>query len=189
MNSHNLSKAKANSNTVNNLKFRIWDSLTIFWALPKGSGHFSGPISAAHIACILGSGYLHSTTAVVLGGHPMVLASQKCCDLSFNWAALSPTASRKAPFMVPSLNFSEWPHQLTLKLYLHQCPLSWPLTVPSLSCSPWPLHVFKTSTTWMTLMLPSSDASSWYSHDHFWTRLLCTDPEETLPTLMMLVSS
>ncbi|CAO2588179.1 hypothetical protein LEMLEM_LOCUS4855, partial [Lemmus lemmus] len=31
------------------------------------------PLSAAHIACLLGSTWLHSTTAAVIGDHSMVL--------------------------------------------------------------------------------------------------------------------
>ena len=40
-NSHNQSKAKPNSNCVNNSMPIIWGSLTVSWALPKGLGHFS----------------------------------------------------------------------------------------------------------------------------------------------------
>lgn len=45
-----------------------------------------------HTDC-LGSGWLHSTAAAVLGGHPRVLESPKCWVFLCNWATLSPTAS------------------------------------------------------------------------------------------------
>jgi hypothetical protein len=47
------------------------------WASPRGLGHFSGSAlcSTYRLDC-LGSSWLHSADAAVLGGHPMVLISQ-----------------------------------------------------------------------------------------------------------------
>jgi hypothetical protein len=90
----------------------IWDSLTIFWvtspALP----------SAAHTACLLGSGWLHSIPTVL--GHPMGVAFPKCWGLLLQ---LGYTFTNR------SLGLSSG----TQVLY----------TLVGLSCSPWSLHAFK----------------------------------------------
>ena len=79
--SHHPNKTKANSNTVN---YSMPNCLGCTHPL-LGSPGVSVPSpalpSAAHTACLLGSGWLHSTAAAVLGGHPMVLASLQCWGL------------------------------------------------------------------------------------------------------------
>jgi len=171
----------------------VWDSLTVFWALPKGLYHFSS--SALCSTHSLSSRLLLAAflpTAAVLGGHPMVLAV-----FSFNWAALSAMASHWALFIVPNLNFSPYPFQLWgFNCYWGRTVsngLSWPLTVPNLSCFSWPLHAFETSTTWTTLRLLSSAISMRYKSGHLWnTTSLCRYWGNTAQisfTSMMLVSS
>ena len=49
----------------------VWDPHMIFWAPPKGLDH----ISSSALCSTLGSGWLHSIAAAVLGDHPMVLTS------------------------------------------------------------------------------------------------------------------
>jgi hypothetical protein len=64
-------------------------------------------------------------------------------------------------------------HQLQLRLYVHQ----YPLTVPSISCSSYPLHGFKTSTT---LHITKSCCSTRYNLGYLWnTASLCS--QKTFP--------
>ena len=50
----------------------IWDSLMIFWVPPGSLGHFSGSaLCNTRTNCLLGSDWLHTVAAAVLGGHPM----------------------------------------------------------------------------------------------------------------------
>ena len=53
--------------------------------------------------------------------------------------------------------------------------------MPSFSCSPWLLHAFKTSTTWVTLILPSLLPTWATTLGTSGAQLLHTDPKETLP--------
>lgn len=70
-------KAKPNSNSVNNAISNVWHLRTMFWASPKSLSISPALASAAHTTSLLGSSWLHSTAAAVLGGRPVVLASPK----------------------------------------------------------------------------------------------------------------
>ena len=80
----------------------VWDSLTIFWAPPKGMS-LTLP-SSAHIACLL-----RFWLAVLL----CCLASPSTGVFCCNWAPLSPGASPELPlpcYAVPSLSCSPLSH-------------------------------------------------------------------------------
>ena len=70
---------KIPGNSYNQIKemSSIWDLLIIFWAPPKGLGPLSSSASAAHINCLLVSGWLDSSTTAVLGNYPIKLAFPK----------------------------------------------------------------------------------------------------------------
>ena len=85
---HHLNKAHPQP-TVSNTQYMC--STHSLLNNSKGLGS-SAPLFAVCTACLLGSGWLHSTAAAVLGGHPMVMTSPKCW-VSCNWAALSLIAS------------------------------------------------------------------------------------------------
>jgi hypothetical protein len=109
---------------------------------------------------VLGFSWFRFMAAAGFCGHPMVLASPKfwhllwqlCCAFTNSWLpGVRPQLLCLTPLF---LDF-----QLLQRLHLHQY-LSWPTTVPSPSCFPSPLYTFKTSTTWLTFILPSSAAST-----------------------------
>lgn len=50
--------------------------------------------SAAYKDCLIVSGQLYVPYSVVLGGHPMTLASPKCWDHYFMWTVPSTASSR-----------------------------------------------------------------------------------------------
>lgn len=56
-------------------------------------------------------------------------------------------------------------------------------TVLIVSCSPWSINAFKTSTIWVTLVLPSLAASTGYTLAASETQLFHADFEEILPRL------
>jgi hypothetical protein len=66
-----------------------------------------------------------------------------------------------------------------------------PLTVPSFSCSSWPLHAFNTSTTWVTLTLPTLASRLKHNRGHTYSKHICVItrrkhlPEELLSTMLM----
>lgn len=79
---HNSIKANPKSNSVN-LRLLIL-GLMIFWA-PMGLGSSCPALpSTAHLACLIGSGQIHSSFATVIGHHLMVLASQKFWNFCSN---------------------------------------------------------------------------------------------------------
>ena len=80
--SHILNKAKPNSYPVNNSVVDIWDSLTISRLLQEAWVTSPALPSAAHRACLLRLGKLHSTTPTTLGSHTMAMVSPKCWGLT-----------------------------------------------------------------------------------------------------------
>lgn len=147
----------------------IWNSLTIFGLLYGTRVTSSARASAMHRSS-LRLHQLGSTAGVVLDGNPMVLASPKCWGLLPQRRWPFSKSLSLALFMVPNPNFSAWP----LHSWVFNCQrgctftngLTWPLPVPNLSCFSGPLHSFKTSTSWVTLILPSMAASG--RHWQFW---------------------
>lgn len=155
----------------------IWDSLTIFWT-PSRVTSLALP-SATHTACLLGSGWLHSTAVADFGGHPMVLASPKCWVFCYNWAAHSPLLGslHGAKPQLLCMTLSVLSLQLLLWLHLHQWPL---LASPGVKPQ-------------LLSMAPSCLQNQYHQGDSYTTtQLLCANSQETLPedfTSVMLVSS
>lgn len=111
--------------------------------------------STAHTACLLSWGWLHSTPAIVLSNHLVVLASSKYWGL------------------------------LLLMGYTFTNSLSWSLFRDSNRATQCQasaiLHAFKTSITSVILTLPSSTGSTRCNPDGSGTHLASDDSEETRP--------
>lgn len=75
---NNEIKAKPKFNSI---KLRVYNLLA------------SKQLVTAHIACLIGSGQLHSTPAAVPGGCSWYWHLQNTDVFCFSWPALSPTAS------------------------------------------------------------------------------------------------
>jgi hypothetical protein len=127
------------------------DLLTIFGVPPKFWGHLSGSaLCSTHrlsprLRPALLYGYCCSWWSPQGTGISEMLWSSAATRLHF--------LSRVHSCRGVSFNFSTW----LLKSWASSAywgwtnGLSWLLTVPSFSCSLWTLHVFKASTTWVTL--------------------------------------
>ena len=159
--------------TEYNSMSNVWDPHTIFWAPGLWSLLQLYPLLAliTHLLC---SGWLHTPWCCCSwwsfhGSSISETAGVPCC----NWAALLPTAShRLSSWCQASTSLHDLSLQLSLKLHLHQ----WPLTVLNLSCSPWLLHAFKTSTTCVTLprdqvQLPTWGTTIWLPLEHSFSML------------------
>lgn len=82
----------------------LGDPLTVFWAPAKGLGLLSGSA-----LCLLGSCWLHCTTAAVLDGRPKAWASPRRWDLLLQLGCTFTRSLSWALCLLPSLSFSEWP--------------------------------------------------------------------------------
>lgn len=139
--SHNLNKAKLNSNCVNNL---VSNPLMILWAPWRGLGShlclcpcntqivFSAPVSS--VTCLL-------MFLVVIQWF-----------FSIFW------------YLLLQLGYA-FNNNLSWTLFRDSNTGSW---CQPLHFSPWPLPGFKTSTKSVTLTLPSSAANTRYNHGNLW---------------------
>lgn len=150
-----------------------------FWSsgLLQGAWVISlAPLSAAHTTCLLG---------------PTQLTPLYCCCCS--WWSSHDTGISKMLGSLLQLNctsaivshglFSWCQDSLGLPTTIEAAPT--PMAFPGLSkCQGSivlyePLHVFKTSNTWVTF-IPTSGASTGTSLATHWTRVLCADSQKTL---------
>jgi hypothetical protein len=111
-------------------------------------------LCSTHSFCLLGLGWVCSTAAAVLGGHPMVLASPKHWGLLWHLGCTFTNSSHRRSSLCQASASLHDPisPELILRLHLHQWPL--PASHSTISCSPW------TSATRVTLTHTSSSTGA-----------------------------
>ena len=87
----------------------VWNLLMIFCPPPRTWVTSPELPFVAHTLCFLGSSYLYSTAAAILGGHLMVMASPKYCCLLLQLCFTN--SLLWSPCIVSSLNSVTWQFQ------------------------------------------------------------------------------
>lgn len=148
-------RPKSNSNSVNHTVSYIWDSLTTFWAPPKGLGHFPGStLCNTHaLSSRLRLAPVHDHCRSCWSFHGTGIF--KMLESSTETGQHFPHNLSCALFMVQSFNFLHDLFSPGVSTATGAVPSPLPCLglapVPSLSCSARLLHAVKTCAIWGTL--------------------------------------